>query len=195
MISILSRKQGSQFSSRESLDLRDFYLGKIMNDEILNNMSEDEVSIMNKELEIEKDYYNIEHDRAKILDDKANIIFGLVIGILGLSAMTNNLNITFDVKGIITVHNSISILILMCFLLCTIWFIGIFFAKDYYEMNTENGKADNYNEYIKSVLNKYREINSSNSNTNDKKANNLKRLSFSFLVLVILIFVKKVLNL
>lgn len=62
-------------------------------------------------------------------------------------------------------------------------------------MNTENENADNYNEYIKSVLNKYREINSSNSNTNDKKANNLKRLSIGFLILVILIFIKKILNL
>lgn len=166
-----------------------------MDDEILNNMSKDKMSIMMKDLEIEKDYYNIEHDRAKVLDDKANIIFGLAIGILGLSIMTNNLNIIFDGVGTITVHNSISILILICFLLCVIWFVIIFFAKDYYEMNTENGNDDKYNEYIKSVLNKYREINSSNSNTNDKKANNLQRLSISFLILVILIFIKKILNL
>ena len=159
------------------------------------NENKDNLEILLKELEMEKDYYNNEHDRAKVIDNKANVIFGFSLGVLGLGLVNGNFQISFDKEGTMTIYNSLSLLIILSFAFIVIWFLKIFTTKEYYEMSTEKEEnTDNLTKYLENVLKVYRNINNSNCEINNKKIKDLYKLNITFIIMTITILILKIIN-
>ena len=164
-----------------------------MSGEKKNDIIGNQYEILLKELEIEKEYYNYEHERASIIDNKANVVFGFAIAVLGLSFFNANFRIEFDNNLSLTIYNFVPLLVFVNFAMIIVWFLKIYFAKSYKVIHTKDGTNTNYLEiYIKDLLKEYREINLENSTINDNKVKNLNRLNIAFIFLIALLILLRV---
>ena len=164
-----------------------------MSGEKKNDTINTQYEILLKELEIEKEYYNYEHERASIIDNKANVVFGFAIAVLGLSFFNANFRIEFDNNLSLTIYNFVPLLVFVNFVMIIVWFLKIYFAKSYKVIHTKDGANTNYLDiYIKDLLKEYREINLENCIINDNKVKNLNRLNIAFIFLIALLILLRV---
>lgn len=164
-----------------------------MSGEKKNDTINTQYEILLKELEIEKEYYNYEHERASIIDNKANVVFGFAIAVLGLSFFNANFRIEFDNNLSLTIYNFVPLLVFVNFVMIIVWFLKIYFAKSYKVIHTKDGANTNYLDiYIKDLLKEYREINLENCIINDNKVKNLNRLNIAFIFLISLLILLRV---